>query len=165
MINKDKITYNEPIYFVPSYCGVQKVSILRLKNNDIACVKGTSKKKELKPYNIPLVHIYNTDNAARVGRRSWENWKKKSKNNKQQLNGGNKKYSVVATNGQKYFFSGAQYEKITNARKWCKEMGYELLLYASNNPSGTFAIKDSDGEIVKKCYTVKQLQMYVKQHK
>lgn len=165
MINIETIRYNEPIYYVPTYGGSVRVSVIQLTDNGNVIVKSMGDKSQDKPYCIPVKFLFKTGEAARKQARNWESWKRKSKHNKQQLHGYNKKYSVIATNGQKYFFNGSQHERITNAKKWCKKMGYELLLFASNNPSGTFAIKDSNGEIIKKCYTVKQLQMYVKQQK
>ena len=35
MINKDKIKYNEPVYYMPSYGGAIKISILKAFNDNI----------------------------------------------------------------------------------------------------------------------------------
>lgn len=91
MINKQKIKYNEAIYYVPSYTSPRKVSILKLINDSLVVVKPYSKKQnqEYKPFKVPIVHIYNADEDARIGRREWEHYmrhnnkkSKKSKTNK-----------------------------------------------------------------------------------
>lgn len=82
MINKDKIVFNEPNYYVPTYSGASKVSIMKLKKESIALVKIYSKKKDFKPFVIPLTHIYNTERAANVGRREWEKYMRDRKKNR-----------------------------------------------------------------------------------
>lgn len=79
MINVEKIKYNEPIYYVPAYSTLAKVSIIRLKANDMAVVKPFSRKKDFKPYPIPIKYIYNKAKDARIGRRNWENYMRKRK--------------------------------------------------------------------------------------
>lgn len=88
MINKQKIKYNEAIYYVPSYTSPRKVSILKLINDSFAVVKPYSKKQnqEYKPFKVPIAHIYNADEDARIGCREWKHYmrhhNKKSKQSK-----------------------------------------------------------------------------------
>lgn len=161
MINIETIQYETPIYYVPTYGGSLRVSVVRLTENGNVIVKNSGKKSRGRPYPIPIQFLFPTREAARKQARAWESWKRKSKHNKQNASSNNKKYSVIAANGEKVYLTGAQHAKIATARKWCKKMGYALLVY----PSGTFAIKNSNDEIVKKCYTVSQLQLYVKRQK
>lgn len=79
MIYKDKVVLNDPVYYVPSYSGVDRVSILKLRDGDMALVQPHSTKKECKPFSIPLVHIFNTEKDANTGRRAWEQYRRKQK--------------------------------------------------------------------------------------
>lgn len=80
MINVSKIKYNEPIYYAPSYGNSMKVSIIKLIADDVALVKPSlRKKKDLKPFPIPIIHIYNKPEDANRGRREWENYMRKRK--------------------------------------------------------------------------------------
>lgn len=80
MINVAKIKYNEPIYYAPSYGNSMRVSIIKLINDDIALVQLSLKtKKDLKPFSIPITHIYNKPEDAYRGRREWENYMRKRK--------------------------------------------------------------------------------------
>lgn len=45
MINKDKIKYNEPIYYMPTYGGTMKISVIKAKTDNLMLVKQYSKKK------------------------------------------------------------------------------------------------------------------------
>ena len=45
MINKDKIKYNEPIYYMPTFGGTIKISVIRAKTDNLMLVKQYSKKK------------------------------------------------------------------------------------------------------------------------
>ena len=74
MINKDKIKYNEAIYYTPTYGGAIKVSIIKTLNDILALVKPTSKKKDFKPFAIPIEHIYNKPEHAQRGCREWEHY-------------------------------------------------------------------------------------------
>lgn len=74
MINKDKIKYNEPIYYMPNYSGIIKISILKSINNTMVLVKPYSAKKDFKPFTTPIQHIYNKPEHARIGRREWEHY-------------------------------------------------------------------------------------------
>ncbi|MBQ8727398.1 MAG: hypothetical protein IJY83_02760 [Oscillospiraceae bacterium] len=70
MINVAKIKYNEPIYYAPSYGNSMKVSIIKLIADDVALVQPSlRKKKDLKPFPIPIIHIYNKPEDANRGRR------------------------------------------------------------------------------------------------
>lgn len=85
MINKDKIKYNEPIYYMPTYGGVIKISILKAINDSVMLVKPTSKKKDFKSFTTPIEHIFNKPEHAQRGVREWEHYmrhRKKSKNSK-----------------------------------------------------------------------------------
>ncbi len=77
MINKDKIAFGEPIYFMPSYGGTIKVSVLKLLDSERALVKQFSKDKDLKPFPTPIVHIYDRSEDSAKGRRVWEEYRRK----------------------------------------------------------------------------------------
>lgn len=85
MINKNKIIYNEPIYYIPNYSKTaNKVKLIKCLNNDkmlvqIVVNKG---KKESKPFTIPIQHIFNKPEDARFGAREWENYMRKKNKNK-----------------------------------------------------------------------------------
>lgn len=81
MINKEKIKLNEEIYYVPSYSGTTKVSIIEIINDDKVLVKPVSQnKKEFKPFTTPLVHVFNRAEDARIGKRAWESYMCKRNN-------------------------------------------------------------------------------------
>ncbi len=78
MINKDKIKLNEEIYYVPSYSGATKVSIIEVITNDKVLVKPASNaRKEFKPFTIPLIHVFNKPKDAQIGKRAWESYMRK----------------------------------------------------------------------------------------
>ena len=79
MININEIVFNEPLYFVPEYSGVTKVSIVKLLDDGSALVKQFSKKKDLKPFSRSIMYIYNNSKDAYRGRRAWETSKRKQK--------------------------------------------------------------------------------------
>lgn len=75
MIDKNSVSYGEPNYFVPTYSSPAKVSILKI-HDDIAIVKQYSRKKEYRPYQIPLEFVCGSrENAKKCGRK-WEHWKR-----------------------------------------------------------------------------------------
>lgn len=79
MVNTEEIVFNEPVYYVPEYSGVIKVSIIKLLDDGKALIKQASKKKDLKPFPTPMAYIYNSSKDAYRGRRAWESYKRKSK--------------------------------------------------------------------------------------
>lgn len=79
MINAEKIVFDEPVYFMPNFSGPIKVSIIKLLDNGNVLVKQSSKKKDLKPFTTQLAHIYNKQENANRGCRSWQSSKKRSK--------------------------------------------------------------------------------------
>lgn len=92
MISVAKIKYNEPIYYAPSYGNSMKVSIIKLIADDVALVQPSlRKKKDFKPFPIPITHIYNKPEDANRGRREWENYMRKRKRG--QKNDKQKKYN------------------------------------------------------------------------
>lgn len=82
MINKDKIKYNEPIYYMPTYGGAIKISIIKAKSDNLMLVKQYSKKKDLKAFVVPIEHIYNKPEHAHRGIREWEHYMRHRKINK-----------------------------------------------------------------------------------
>lgn len=85
MINKSKIKYNEPIYYMPTYSGVIKISIIKSIHNNMMLVKPYSKKKDFKAFTTPIEHIYNKPEHAQRGCREWKHYmrhRKKNKNSK-----------------------------------------------------------------------------------
>ena len=83
MINKDRIKLNEQNYYVPSYDGVTRVKIIKILSDDKLLVKQVSKNKdkEFKPYTIPLIHVFNKAEHARIGKRAWESYMKRRRRN------------------------------------------------------------------------------------
>lgn len=79
MINKNEIKFGEPIYYMPSYSGTSKISVLKLLDNERVLVKPYSKNRDFKPFPTPMAHIYNNSQDAYRGRRAWESYKRKSK--------------------------------------------------------------------------------------
>jgi len=81
MINLEKIQYNEPIYYVPSYTGVCKVSILHKLSGDtpMMLVKPYSKKKDFKAFPTPLEFIFNSEEDAKHSGRDWEHYMRQRK--------------------------------------------------------------------------------------
>ncbi len=78
MIQKEKIIYNQPLYYVPQYGGATKVSILRVFGDGCALVVRRPKKdKDIKPFPIPLDFIFSTMQDACRSEREWEHWKRK----------------------------------------------------------------------------------------
>ncbi len=74
MINKDKIKYNEPIYYMPTYGGVIKITIIKAINDTMMLVKPISKKKDFKAFRTPIEHIFNKPEHAQRGCREWEHY-------------------------------------------------------------------------------------------
>ena len=77
MVNREKIIFNESSYYMPDYSGTIKVSVLKLLDDERALVKQHKKNKDLKPFPIPITHIYNRAEDADKGRRAWEEYKRK----------------------------------------------------------------------------------------
>ena len=69
---------NNPIYFVPGYCGPVKVQICRI-DKDTAFVKPYSRKKDFATYPIPLKYVADSPEQAKRYGRAWEHWKRKEK--------------------------------------------------------------------------------------
>lgn len=65
MINKENIKFFEPIYYVPTYSDICKVSIGKLVSDNVAIVKPYSKKKDFKAFPIAIEHIYENPIAAK----------------------------------------------------------------------------------------------------
>lgn len=78
MINKDKIKYNEPIYYMPTYGGMIKITILKAINDTIMLVRANSK-KDCKAFTTPIKHIYNKPEHALHGVREWEHYMRHKK--------------------------------------------------------------------------------------
>lgn len=89
MINIEKIKYEEPIYYVPTYAGAEKVKVIKLTDANTALVQSASR-PESKPFTRKLGHIYNDQNAALRGKRSWEASVRKVKKNRKR-----EKYGVA----------------------------------------------------------------------
>lgn len=79
MLNKEKIVFDEPIYWMPNFNGSIKASIIEVLDDGKVLVRQYSKDKELKPFQVLLSHLYNSADAAAKGRRAWEASKRKSK--------------------------------------------------------------------------------------
>lgn len=79
MINKGKIVFDEPIYYMPNYGGTIKISVLKLLDGERVLVKQYSKDqgKDFKPFSTRIADIYNRQEDAARGRRAWEQAKKK----------------------------------------------------------------------------------------
>lgn len=82
MINKDKIKYNEPIYYMPTYGGTIKISVIRAKTDNLMLVKQYSKKNDFNAFVTPIEHIYNKPEHAQRGNREWEHYMRHRKSNK-----------------------------------------------------------------------------------
>lgn len=78
MINVDKITYNEPMYYVPSDNTPRRVMILSVEN-DTALVKPYSKKTKYAEYTIPIKYVFLTSRDAKRHYKTWKAWKKRRK--------------------------------------------------------------------------------------
>ena len=63
MIKKEDVKFLYKQYYVPSYNGIDAVTILKLVNDYEAYVKGRNY-----TYNIPLAHMYKTKDEALQGK-------------------------------------------------------------------------------------------------
>lgn len=77
MVSKEKIVFDEPLYYMPNYDGVIRISILKLLDGERVLVKQYSQKKDYKPFSTPIAHIYNCSKDADKGRRTWEAYKRR----------------------------------------------------------------------------------------
>lgn len=66
MIKKEDVKFLYKRYYVPSYNGIDAVTILKLDNDYEAYVKGRNY-----TYNIPLAHMYKTKDEALQGKGAW----------------------------------------------------------------------------------------------
>lgn len=80
MVNKNKITLNDPVYFTPNYSGAVKISILKLYDDETALVQIHPVTKDAKNFCIPLEHIYNQAKHAKNGKHAWESYMRKKTN-------------------------------------------------------------------------------------
>lgn len=77
MINAEKIIFETQTYYTPAWNGTTAVKIVKLFPDGKVLVK-TKKDTFVRP----LKHMYNTDKAARIGRREWEHDERKRKKKK-----------------------------------------------------------------------------------
>lgn len=75
MINVEKVKFNERCYYVPSYTGCSKVSVIKPVNEQNSAYWVQAKKNNR--FIIGTQHIYETPEAATRGRRAWEKGKRK----------------------------------------------------------------------------------------
>ncbi len=78
MLNVEKIKYDEPIYYIPSFSNAVKVQICNVNGNK-AVVKQYSKNQELREFSIPLEFVYSSAEYANRCKRAWESWRRKRK--------------------------------------------------------------------------------------
>lgn len=82
MINKDRIDFNVARYYIPGFNGPVTVSVQKVFSDGNVLVKPYDFNKDLKAFPIPIEHVYNKEEHARIGKRAWEHYIRQKKKQK-----------------------------------------------------------------------------------
>ena len=88
MVNIEKIVLNEPIYYIPNWSGVARISVIEIVNDNSVLVQAqpSKKGKKFKPFYMSPKFIFTEHEHAKRAGKDWEhhmrNRNKKKKESK-----------------------------------------------------------------------------------